>query len=156
MVWAWDYANQRGLPLHGFAMCFGNISLLAQFKEHGYGSILRSITTIAGLLRLDQILRAEDFVPIFSRHLGRDLPMAEFMEGVAKQSFDWDGDEFRGALCEYIGGLFNHLRVGKDFFEQLRYDRTNIPLTIMQLANAAYLKGMHVPPEIPHDVFTVP
>lgn len=153
MVWAWDYASQRGLPLHGFATCFGNVALLAQFKKQGYGPILRSITQVAGLLRMDQILRAEDFVPIFARHLGRELPMDEFMAGVAAQSFDWDGDAFRGALHEYIQGLFRHLRVGRDFFEQLQYGRTNIPLTILQLSRAAYLEGIQVPPEIPYNVF---
>ena len=38
LLWAADYARERGLPLHGFATCYGTIPLLAQFKEGGCGA----------------------------------------------------------------------------------------------------------------------
>jgi hypothetical protein len=147
--WSWNYAQDRGLPLHGFATCFGTIPLLAQFTDHGCGCLLRSISTVSGLFRLDQILRFEDFARIFSRHLGRELSTAALLAEIARETFDHAGKVFRAALLEYLSGLFPELRVEWDCFEDLQYSRVNIPRTLRQLSQARYLDGVTVPREIP-------
>ncbi|MHB1033310.1 MAG: alpha/beta hydrolase family protein [Pirellulales bacterium] len=153
LIWAWNYANGRGLSLHGFATCYGTVSLLAQFKENGCGCLLKSLSTVSGLFRMDQILRFDDFAPIASRHLGQKLALAELVDGLAQQKFDWSGNALRYALFEYLTGLFPQLRVGHDYFEELRYERVSIPETLLQLSRARYLDGVTVPPEIPCHVF---
>jgi hypothetical protein len=147
--WSWNYAQDRGLPLHGFATCFGTVPLLAQFAGHGCGCLLRSISTVSGLFRLDQILRIEDFSRVFSRHLGRALSAAALLAEIARETFDPAGEAFRAALLEYLGGLFPELRVDWDHFEELHYGRVDIPRTLRQLSQARYLDGVQVPPEIP-------
>jgi hypothetical protein len=151
--WSWNYAQDRGLPLHGFATCFGTIPLLAQFAERGCGCLLRSISTVSGLFRLDQILRIEDFTRVFARHVGTEMSAAGLLAEIARQTFDHDGRAFRAALLEYLSGLFPELRVAWDYFEELRYDRVNIPRTFQQLSQARYLDGVKVPSEIPCNVY---
>ena len=31
MLWSWDFAAERGLPLHALTQCYGTVPLLAQF-----------------------------------------------------------------------------------------------------------------------------
>ena len=76
--WAADYAAEHALPLHGFAFCYGAYTLAAQFAPGGPGRCLRSFCTISGLFRLDQLLRFEDFVPVFSRRFGEEFTVSEF------------------------------------------------------------------------------
>lgn len=147
--WSWNYAQERELPLHGFATCYGTIPLLAQFANHGCGCLLRSISTVSGLFRLDQILRFDDFASVFSPHLGEEMSAAKLLVRMAAGALDHDGKAFRAALRDYLCGLFPELRIGWDYFEELKYDRVNIPRTLLQLAEARYLKGMTVPPEVP-------
>lgn len=151
--WATDYARRRGLPLHGFATCYGVIALAAQFARGGHGRRLWSLNTISGLFRLDQILRFEDFAPLFSRHLATEVSAAEVLEGIAGQAFDFGGDPFRNALREYLQGLFPELDVGRDHFEELAYERVDIPRTLLQLARARYLDGLAVPAHVPCNFF---
>ena len=142
LVWAWNYANDRGLPLHGFATCYGTIPLLAQFRKGGCGGVLKSINTVSGLFRLDQILRFEDFARIFSDHLGQELSIGEFFARLGRGTINCQGDAFRDALQEYLKGLFPELRIGRDFFEELPYHRVRIPETLRQLAKARYWKEL--------------
>jgi hypothetical protein len=153
LLWTWNYANERGLPVHGFATCYGTIPLLAQFKEGGCGYLLKSINTVSGLFRLDQILKFKNFARILSGHLGRELSVADFFAELAQEKIDCKGDVFRQALREYLGGLFPELQVGRDFFEELRYDRVKIPQTLRQLSAARYLDGVTIPPEMPCNFF---
>ena len=149
LVWASSYARERGLPLHGFATCFGVVPLLAQFKERGCGPLLRSINTISGLYRLDQILRIDDFAPVLSRHFGRDLNVPTMLAGIADGTLDCSEVAFRRALCEYLSSLMPELRVGLDGFEELKYDRTDLRQTLLQFSRADYLDGVDVPPWVP-------
>ncbi|MBN2021603.1 MAG: hypothetical protein JW809_02310 [Pirellulales bacterium] len=153
LIWAADYARAHGLPLHGFATCYGLVSLLAQFRGPGAQDLLWSLSAVSGLFRMDQTIRFGDFAPLFSRRLGVELDEAALIEGIAENVFDWNGDAFRQALLEYLGGLFPTLRVGRDFFEELQYHRVEIPQTLLQLAQARYLEGMSVPPSIPCNFF---
>lgn len=146
--WAANYARQRGLPLHGFATCFGVIALAAQYAAGGRRRRLWSFNTISGLFRLDHILRFEDFAAVFSRRLGVELDTAGLLEGIAGERFDWSGDAFRGALEEYLSTLFPELDVGRDHFEELHYGRVNIPRTLQQLARARYLDGLAIPRDL--------
>jgi hypothetical protein len=79
--------------------------------------------------------------------------MADLLDALAKQGIDWNGDAFRGALLDYLTGLFPELRIGRDFFEELPYERVNIPQTLLQLSCARYLDGITIPPDIPCNVF---
>jgi len=153
LAWAWNYANDRGLPLHAFATCYGAIPLLAQFGSRGCGGVFRSLNMVSGLFCLNQILRFDDFASIFARHLGQEMSMTEFLDVLARQGIDWNGDAFRDALREYLTGLFPELRVGRDYFEEVQYERVNIPQTLLQLSRASYLDGISVPPDIPCNVF---
>ncbi len=141
LIWAADFARDRGLPLHGFATCYGTIPLLAQFKDGGYGPLLRSVNTISGLYRLNQILRVEDFAPVVSRHLGREISAEEMLAGIAEDTLDCRGTAFQQALSEYLGGLMPELRVGHDFFEELKYDRVNLRQTLLQFSRRLPRRG---------------
>ncbi len=153
LVWAENYATERGLPLHGFATCYGVIALAAQFTDKTRPPPIWSFNAISGLFRLDQILRFEDFAPIFSSHLDRELTTAALLQGIADDAFDWNGDAFRLALREYLKGLFPELRVEHDYFEELRYEHVDIPRTLLQLSRARYLDGLAVPPDVPCNFF---
>jgi hypothetical protein len=153
LLWTWNYANERGLPVHGFATCYGTIPLLAQFKEGGCGHLLKSLNTVSGLFRLDHILKFDNFARILSGHLGRELSVSEFLAELAQGAIDCNGDVFREALREYLSGLFPELRVGRDFFEELPYDRVNVVRTLSQLSTARYLDGVTIPPEMPCNFF---
>ncbi len=153
LVWAWNYASRRKLPLHGFATCYGAIPLLAQFTTPGCAWMLASINFISGLFRLDQILRFDDFAAHLAPRLGRKLSRPALLAELRDRSIDCNGEAFRGGLLDYLSGLFPQLRVGSDFFEELQYARVNIPETLLQLSQARYLDGVNVPPEIPCNVF---
>ena len=153
LQWAWNYANERRLPLHGFATCYGAVPLLAQFREDGWGGVLRSFNTISGLFRLDQILRIGDFAAFFARQLGQRQGPEEILAQLAQQTFDGNGKAFRRALHEYLTNLFPGLRVGEDYFEELQYERVNIPQTLLQLSQARYLDGVRVPADMPCNIF---
>jgi hypothetical protein len=135
------------------ATCFGTVPLLAQFADGDCRYPFWSFSTVSGLFRLDQILRFEDFAPVLSRHVGTRLDRTTLLEGIAGQAFDPNGDAFRHALHEYLSGVFPELRVGRDYFEELDYDRADIPRTLLQLSRARYLDGVAFPPEIPCNFF---
>ena len=147
--WALEYAEERGLPLHGFATCYGTVPLLAQFKEGGRGHLLRSVGTVSGLYHLNQILRIEDFAPIVSRHLGHELDASAMLAGVADGTLDCDGRSFREAFREYLSGLMPELRVELDGFEELSYARVDLRQMLLQFSRANYLDGVKVPPWVP-------
>lgn len=149
LVWALEYAHELRLPLHGFTTCYGAIPLLAQFKKGGCGHHLRSINTISGLYDLNQILRMEDFAPIVSRYLGRELDASSLLAEIAEEVLDCDEHAFREALREYLSGLMPDIRVGLNYFEELNYERANRRQTLLQFARGDYLDGVHVPPWIP-------
>lgn len=149
LLWAADYAQKRGLPLHGFATCYGTIPLLSQFREGGCGPLLRSVNTISGLYELNQILRIEDFAPIVSRHFGREIDATAMLAGIADGTLDCVGLPFKQAFQEYLSGLMPDLRVRLDSFEELEYSRVNLRQTLMQFSRANYLDGVNVPPWVP-------
>ena len=49
--------------------------------------------------------------------------------------------------------MFPELRIGRDYFEDLTYDRINIAKTLLQLSGARYLDDVRIPPEIPCNVY---
>ncbi len=98
LIWAWNYANDHNLPLHGFSTCYGTIPLLAQFVGNGCGVLLQSLSTICGLFRLDQIIKLENFMPILSRRLGRELSCEAVLQGLRRNEFDCDSTLF-GKRC---------------------------------------------------------
>lgn len=145
--WAADYACRHDMPLHAITMCYAFVSLAAQFRYEHWPRSLRSINAVSGLFRLDQILRFEDFAPLFVERVGVDLDRALHPEQ-ADDEVDWASDAFRGALRRYLSDLFPELRVGRDFFEELSYERVNIRRTLAQLSDARYLDDVVVPPEV--------
>ncbi len=149
LVWAWNYANDRGLRLHGLATCYGTVPLLAQFVGKGCGVLMRTFSAASGLFRLDHILRLGDFAPILSRHLGRELAPDAYLGEVAKGAIDCDGTTFRQALLEFLNAMFPELRVERDRFEELQYDRVDMAQTLRQFSHASYLDGATVPSWIP-------
>jgi len=149
LIWALEYARELGLPLHGFAMCYGAIPLLAQFKRGGYGRFMRSVSTISGLYHLNQILRVEDFAPIVSRHIGREIDAPSLLEEIAGGVLDCDGLGFKQALQEYLSKLMPDLRVELDYFEELKYERVNKRQALLQFCQSDYLDGVEVPPWMP-------
>jgi hypothetical protein len=153
LEWACEYVRNHTLPLHGLAMCFGTVPLVAQYADGDPGYPLWSFSTVSGLLRLDQILRFEDFVPVLSRHVGNRLDRTAMLEGLIRQTLDVNGDAFRDALQEYLTGVFPELRVGRDSFEELHYDRADIARTLVQLSRARYLDEVDFPPEISCNFF---
>ena len=95
MSWARGYANERGLPLHALTQCYGTVPLLAQFTKNGCDIPFASITLGSALVRMDQILQVDDFVPYLARNLGRTLDRAGLLEGLAEHEFDWNGPACR-------------------------------------------------------------
>ena len=158
MLWANDYAHAHGLPLHGFSTCYGLVSLAAQFKkgqanELGPRCPFWSLSAVSGLFHLDRIIVFEDFAPFFARNLGVEMDRETFLRGTEENAYDWEGDAFRDALLEFLQGLFPKLRIGRNYFEELAYDRVDIPRTLKQLLQARYLQGVDVPPQIPCNFF---
>jgi hypothetical protein len=151
--WAQDYAAGRGLPLHGLATCFGAVPLFAQFRAANTCFPLASLSTISGLMRLDQILQLEQFAPIVGRHLGTPLDRTTLVTRVRGNQLDLNSEPFRSALHEYLGGHFPELQIGRDYFEDLCYDRADIARSILQLAHARYLDNVSLPPEVPCSCF---
>ncbi|MCD4726521.1 MAG: hypothetical protein K8R46_02595 [Pirellulales bacterium] len=149
LIWALNYANELGLPLHGFATCYGVVPLLAQFQKGGCGHLLRSINTTSGLYHLNQILRIEDFAPIVSRYLGRELDAPSLLAEIAEEVLDCDGHAFKQALREYLSELMPDLRIGLDYFEELNYERVKRRQALLQFSRSDYLDGVNVPPWIP-------
>ena len=153
LIWAWNYANDRNLPLHGFTTCYGTIPLLAQFADNGCGVLLQSLSTICGLFRLDQIMKLENFMPILSRHLGRELSCDSVLQGLHRNELDCDSRPFRQALHEFLAGLFPELRIQYDRFEELSYDRADVAATLRQFLESRYLEGVKVPAWMPCHFF---
>jgi len=149
--WADDYARQRGLPLHALAMCYGAVALMALFRRGNERCPLWSLSTVSGLFRMDRIIRFEDFAPRFSDHVGIELDSAMQSPEIS-DNVDWQGDRFRGALREYLTGIFPGLRVGHDHFEELQYDRVDVRRTLRQLSAARYLDSVTIPREVPCNV----
>lgn len=153
LVWAWGYASDRGLPLHGLSTCYGTVPLLAQFAGNGCGALLRTFCAASGLFRLDHILRLSDFAPFLSRYLGRELSAAACLEEIAMGRIDCSESAFRQALYEFLKVLFPQLRVEPGCFEELEYDRVDLGRTLLQFSRANYLEGATVPPWIPCHFF---
>jgi hypothetical protein len=153
LIWAWNYASERGLPLHALTQCYGTIPLLAQFAQGGCGTLVKSISLGSALVRMDQIIQIGDFVPFLSRRLGRKLDIAGLREGLAEHTFDWKGPACREALFEYLSQMFPELRVTWDSFEELSYDRADLGQTLLQFMRARYLHGITVPSSIPCHLF---
>jgi hypothetical protein len=153
LLWAADHAAQVGLPLHGFAFCYGAYTLASQFIAGGPGPRLHSFSTISGLFRLDQLLRFEHFVPVLSRHLGQQLDAAGFLEAIESGAIDTGSLAFRAALHEYLKATFPQLRVGEDYFEELHYTRADIPSVLWQVAHADHLARIDLPREMPCNFF---
>ena len=158
MLWANDYAHAHGLPLHGFSTCYGVVPLATQFVQGQAGGMgvrrpFWSLSAVSGLFSMDRIIRFDDFAPLFARNLGVELDRKTFLRGIEENAYDWEGDAFRDALLEFLKGLFPQLRIGRDYFEELVYDRVDIPHTLKQLLEARYLQGVHVPSEIPCNFF---
>lgn len=151
--WAASFAGRRGLPVHGFATCYGMVALAAQFTGRARARRLWSLNAISGLFRLDHILRFEDFAAVFSRRTGDRLDAGTLLAGIAAGMIDTGGDGFRDALREYLHGLFPELDVGRDYFEELAYARADVPRTVLQLSRARYLDGLAVPPDVPCNFF---
>ncbi|NUQ63845.1 MAG: hypothetical protein HUU20_15315 [Pirellulales bacterium] len=153
LVWAWNYANERDLPLHGLATCFGTVPLLAQFKDEGCGVLLRTVNAASSLFRLDQILRLDDFAPFLSRHLGCEPSSESILAGIVENTIDCSSSTFREALVEFLRRMFPELAVERDRFEELQFDRVNMARTVLQFSKARYLDGIAVPSWIPCHFF---
>ncbi len=145
--WAEQYASERGLPLHAFAMCYGVVTLASQFKNDSESPI-KSVSAVSGLFSLDQIVRFEDYAPTFSKHVGVDLHDA-LQDPAIGSKVDWHSENTRNALQEYLSGLFPELRVTNEFFEELQYNRVNMRNTLQQLIDAEYLEAIRIPSSIP-------
>lgn len=150
MIWAWHYANERNLPLHGFSACFGALALMAQFKPGGCGSLVRSLSFVAPLYKVNQILRVEDLVAV----IGPEWTPEQLVAAFERREFDTASEEFRVALQRYLKHVFPpDFDIGVDYFEQLRYERMKMTETFLQFARDGYIDDVYVPPEIPCNLF---
>jgi hypothetical protein len=52
-----------------------------------------------------------------------------------------------------LGGLFPELRVDRNCFEELSYDRTDVTRSLQQFVQARYLDGVQVPARLPCHFF---
>lgn len=152
-IWAEKYANEHGMPLHALSICYAIVTLAAQFRDREWRCPFLSINSVSGLFSLDRIIQFANFSPIFSRRLGVALDRELFVQGIQNNAYDWNGAGFRDSLHEFLTGLFPDINIGIDYFEELAYDKVNIPRTLLQLLHAQYLKGVEVPPEIPCNFF---
>ncbi len=153
LMWAWNYAKDRGLPLHALTQCYGTVPLLAQFAPGGCGPIVTSISLGSALVSMDQILQIGDFVPILARHLGIKLDLAGMLDGLKAKLFNWRSKPCRMALYEYLMQMFPELRITPESFEDLAYDRTDLESTLYQFLTARYFHRVSVPARIPCHLF---
>ena len=158
--WADRFACEHGLPMHGVAMCYGLVSILAaQFKKDqtnkvvsnrtGSTSPFWSITAMSGLFNLEQIIDFRGFIKLYGQNLGRELDQESFLRGIKEGIFDWKSDTFRNSLQEFFQNLFPEISISNDHFAELVYDRVNFSNLLRQFVEANYLKDIYVPPEIP-------
>ena len=153
MMWSWNFAKDRGLPLHALTQCYGTIPLLAQFVGGRCETPITSLCLGSALVRMDQIMQINDFVPFLSRHLGQALDTASLLAALAEHKFDWNAAACRAALYEFLTQMFPELHVTSDSFEELSYDRTNLETLLLQFLQARYLEGVKVPLSIPCHLF---
>lgn len=153
LLWAWNFAKQRGLPLHALTQCYGTVPFLAQFAPGGCGPIVQSISLGSALVSMDQIMKIDGFVPYLARHVGEELSTEGLLNALARHRFDWRGPACREALFDYLSDMFPELNVTRHGFEELQYDRVDLERTLLQFLQARYFEGVQVPSRIPCHLF---
>ncbi|MBN1394906.1 MAG: hypothetical protein JW959_07775 [Pirellulales bacterium] len=153
MHWAKKYAEDRGLPLHALTQCYGTVPLLAQFKGGDCEVVFKSISLGSALVQMDQIMQIDDFVSYLSRNLGIELDRSSLLTGLIEHKFDWNGPACRGALTEYLTDVFPELKVTRESFEELSYERLDLESTLLQFLQSRYFDNVGVPRSIPCHLF---
>jgi hypothetical protein len=124
--------------------------MLAWFRGHGTGAALRTLNAVSGLFDLDHIIKVEDFLERYYRSLGGvPLDAGRFSEQVEQGTFPVEGDAYRDELRDFLHGLFPELRVSRDAFEELAFDRVDMRDTVVQFARMRPLAGVAVPGDLP-------
>ena len=153
MRWAWNYADERGLPLHALTQCYGTVPLLAQFVGGACEIPFKSINLGSALVRMDQIMQIEDFMPHLSRRFGVEFDRESLLQGLIERRFDWNGPECRGAFHDYLAEMFPELDITYESFEELAYKRTDLGSTLRQFLQSRYFDGVSVSTDIPCHIF---
>ncbi len=153
MRWARDYADDRGLPLHCLTQCYGTVPLLAQFAGGRCEVAFKSICLGSALVRMDHVLEIDDFLPYISCRTGMKLDKEGLLAALVERRLDWNGPACREALFEYLNEMFPELKVTREAFEELSYERTDLQSTLLQFMRARYFDGVGVPRSIPCHLF---
>jgi hypothetical protein len=150
LLWARDHASKENLPLHVVSTCYSAIPMLACFRNGRNIFGLRSLSGVAGLFDLDNIIRIEGFLERFFRD-ARDGTMSpvDFIGRVRAGIIDPDGDLFRDAVKNYLKGLFPELHITREAFEELLYSRVDIVAAMEQISQMRPLAGVRIPENIP-------
>ena len=150
LAWACGYAAERKIPLHALSTCYGNIPMLSWFRGRGTGVRPRTLNSVSGLFDLHHIIKIEDFLARYRRSLGGAvLDAGRFTEEVEQGTLPVEGDAYRQALRDFLIGLFPDLRVSRDSFEELAFDRVDMRDTVVQFARMRPLEGVAVPGDLP-------
>ncbi len=148
--WAQDYAEKRNIPLHVLSTCYGNIPMLAWFRGRSAGYRVRTLNSVSGLFDLHHIIKIEEFLARYQRTQGGAvLDAGLFSERVRQGILTVDGDAYRNSLRDFLLDLFPDLRVTRDSFEDLAFDRVDMRDTVVQFAGMRPLEGVAVPEGVP-------
>ncbi len=150
LCWAQHYASERGIPLHALSTCYGNIPMLAWFNGRAARLRVRTLNSVSGLFDLNHIIKVEDFLVRYQRSLGGvPLDAGRFSELVEQGAIPVEGQGYREALRQFLQAIFPELRVSREAFEALVFDRVDMRDTIVQFSRMRPLQGVAVPPDLP-------
>ncbi len=154
LQWASNYTRNENIPLHTMSTCYGTISLLSTFKDGENKCGVKTISAVSGLFQMDRILKYDEFLPIYSKYDSRQVRTAnEFLDLIAKDKINFNSGSFRDAIELYLKMVFPTLRVGKNYFEELNYARTDIKETLLQTRLLNPLSKLNVPKELSSHFF---
>lgn len=150
LSWAQEYAAARNIPLHVLTTCYGTLAMLSWFKNGYSAPGVRSLSAVSGLFDLHRIITLDDFFDRFTRRAGRErFGMTTVLADIIAGTIDTGSDVFRESLREYLKGLFPELRVSSDAFEDLGFNRVDLPESVVQFSRLQPLEGVSVPPDVP-------
>jgi hypothetical protein len=148
--WACEHAAKEHLPLHVITTCYSAIPMLSCFRNGSHRFGFRSLSGVASLFDLDQIIKVDRFLLHYFRD-DRDgvISTSEFVQRVRSGVIDRDGGMFRNAVKDFLKGLFPELNITRDSFEELQFRRADILETLEQISQMRPLDGIRIPDNIP-------
>ena len=152
--WAEAYATARRIPLHVHATCYGHLAMLSWYRDGRHSRSISSLSAVSGLLELDDVVKAQDFLGHYALCRGESLLTADaFIARMEQGMIDLAGDAYRNALRDYLQGLFPDLTITRDSFEELQYDRVDMPDLVREFFRLRPLAGVRVPDHMPYLLF---